>query len=254
MSAEERESFDRDGFLIVDDPCPPALVDAVLADIEPHYHEAFHPGPEVARDGAVYTRHPGRTERYYWNRVRNAWWVEQSVRAMALAPRVLAIVEELFGRPPLPFQTLNFPIGTEQSEHIDAFIFNSEPPRYMCGVWVALEDVKPDSGELEVFPGTHRLPRVYIHGSGCEKVTDDDWADFGEKIVKRYRRMLDEGGFRSVTYRPKRGTVLVWHENLLHGGSVRKDTSLSRRSIVSHYFADGAIAFYDSTGLPGHME
>jgi len=48
--------------------------------------------------------------------------------------------------------------------------------------------------------------------------------------------------------------VLVWHENLLHGGSVRRDTSLSRRSIVSHYFADGAIAFYDSTGLPGHLE
>jgi len=35
---------------------------------------------------------------------------------------------------------------------------------------------------------------------------------------------------------------------------VRKDTTLSRRSIVSHYFADGSIAFYDSTGLPGHME
>ena len=43
---------------------------------------------------------------------------------------------------------------------------------------------------------------MYTHGSGCRKVTDDDWADFGEKIVKRYRRMLDEGGFGSVTYRP----------------------------------------------------
>jgi len=71
--------------------------------------------------------------------------------------------------------------------------------------------------------------------------------------VKRYQRMLDEGGFGKVTYRPKRGTVLVWHENLLHGGSVRIDQSLSRRSIVSHYFADGSIAFYDSTGLPGNM-
>jgi len=124
----------------------------------------------------------------------------------------------------------------------------------MCGVWVALEDVKPDSGELEVFPGTHRLPRVYIHGSGCEKVTDDDWADFGEKIVKRYRRMLDDGGFRSVTYRPKRGTVLVWHENLLHGGSVRRIRRLSRRSIVSHYSPTARSPSTTRTGLPGHME
>jgi ectoine hydroxylase-related dioxygenase (phytanoyl-CoA dioxygenase family) len=121
-------------------------------------------------------------------------------------------------------------------------------------VWVALEDVKPDSGELEVFPGTHRLPRVYMDGSGCAKVTNDNWDEFDGKVVARYRRMLDGGGVSKVTYRPKRGTVLVWHENLLHGGSVRRDKSLSRRSIVSHYFADGAIAFYDSTGLPGHMD
>lgn len=73
-------------------------------------------------------------------------------------------------------------------------------------------------------------------------------------MVERYRRMLDEGRFGKVTYRPRRGSVLVWHENLLHGGSVRVDASLSRRSIVSHYFADGAVAFYDSTGKPGNMD
>ena len=40
----------------------------------------------------------------------------------------------------------------------------------------------------------------------------------------------------------------------MHGGSVRDDQSLSRRSIVSHYFADGTIAFYDSSGAAGHLE
>jgi hypothetical protein len=32
---------------------------------------------------------------------------------------------------------------------------------------------------------------------------------------------------------------------------MRKDQSLERRSIVIHSFADGAIAYYDSTGLHG---
>jgi hypothetical protein len=39
LSAEERESFDRDGFLIVDDPCPPEVVDAVLAEFLPTFQE-----------------------------------------------------------------------------------------------------------------------------------------------------------------------------------------------------------------------
>ena len=44
--------------------------------------------------------------------------------------------------------------------------------------------------------------------------------------------------------------MLIWHENLAHGGSPRKNDELTRRSIVSHYFARGAIAFYDSQGVP----
>jgi ectoine hydroxylase-related dioxygenase (phytanoyl-CoA dioxygenase family) len=124
----------------------------------------------------------------------------------------------------------------------------------MCGVWVALEDVQPGSGELEIYAGSHRLPRVYIDGSGCGKVTGNDWSEFENTVAARWREMLATRKFEKVTYRPKRGTVLIWHENLMHAGGVRLDPSLSRRSMVSHYFADGAVAFYDSTGVPGHME
>jgi ectoine hydroxylase-related dioxygenase (phytanoyl-CoA dioxygenase family) len=51
-------------------------------------------------------------------------------------------------------------------------------------------------------------------------------------------------------YTPKAGSVLIWHENLAHGGSPRKNDELTRKSIVSHYFARGAAAYYDSQGTP----
>lgn len=187
-------------------------------------------------------------------RLRNLHQRYPGIRALWRHPLVMRYLQLVFGVPARPCQTLTYVFGSQQDAHQDTVHLTPFPAGYMCGVWVALEDVRPDSGELEVFPRTHRLPRIYMQDAACPKVADDDWAEFGEKVVKRYRRMLDEGGFGKVTYRPKRGTVLVWHENLLHGGSVRIDTSLSRRSIVSHYFADGAIAFYDSTGLPGNME
>lgn len=187
-------------------------------------------------------------------RLRNLHLRYPGVRALWRHPMVMRYLQLVFGVPARPCQTLTYIFGSQQEAHQDTVHLTPFPAGYMCGVWVALEDVKADSGELEVFPGTHRLPRVYMKDAGCPKVTDDDWAEFGEKVVTRYRRMIDDGGFGKVTYRPRRGTVLVWHENLLHGGSVRIDASLSRRSIVSHYFADGAIAFYDSTGLPGYMD
>ena len=229
--------FVEEGYLVLDD----AIEEPLLKRINGELDDAIAEGIQGYSYGSS-------------QRIRNLHQRYGGVKALWRHPRVMRLLQLVFDAPARPCQTLTYVFGSQQDAHQDTVHLTPFPQGYMCGVWVALEDVKPDSGELEVFPGTHRLPRVYMHDSGCAKVTDDDWADFGEKIVKRYRRMLDEGGFRSVTYRPKRGTVLVWHENLLHGGSVRKDTSLSRRSIVSHYFADGAIAFYDSTGLPGHME
>ena len=37
----------------------------------------------------------------------------------------------------------------------------------------------------------------------------------------------------------------------MHAGSMRQDKSISRRSIVGHYFAEGSVVYYDSSGMPG---
>jgi len=229
--------FAEEGFLVL----PGAIEDPLLDRIASELDDAVKKGVQGYAYGSS-------------QRIRNLHQDYGGVKSLWRHPKVMRMLELIFEVPARPCQTLTYVFGSQQEAHQDTVHLTPFPAGYMCGVWVALEDVKPDSGELEVFPGTHRLPRIYMNGSGCAKVTDDNWDEFGEKIVAKYRDMLGSGGFSRLTYRPKRGTVLVWHENLLHGGSVRKDTSLSRRSIVSHYFADGAIAFYDSTGRPGHME
>lgn len=45
--------------------------------------------------------------------------------------------------------------------------------------------------------------------------------------------------------------MLIWHENLMQAGSVRKNKAISRRSIVGHDFARGSVVYYDSSGMPG---
>jgi ectoine hydroxylase-related dioxygenase (phytanoyl-CoA dioxygenase family) len=204
----------------------------------------------AALDDAVARKIQG----YDWGssqRLQNLHDDYPAIRQLWTHPRVLRMLSLIFGVPAKPCQTLSYVFGSQQQHHQDTIHLTPYPAGRMCGVWTALEDVREGSGELVVFPGSHRLPRVYMAGSGAPKVTDDDWTRFGEVIVPIWTRMINEAGLGPEPYRAKAGDVLIWHENLMHAGMPRSDMALSRRSIVGHYFAEGAIAYYDSSGRPG---
>ena len=92
---------------------------------------------------------------------------------------------------------------------------------------------------------------LYSRIVGVEKVREDkQWQEFARRYTPRVKDLIDRPGLQPVFYTPKAGSVLIWHENLAHGGSARKNDDLTRKSIVSHYFARGAAAYYDSQGTP----
>ena len=157
LTADQLATWDEKGYLVIDDPCPSDLIDAVAAEVEPMYHDESHEGDHYVENSVIFNRHPGSDDGYRWHRIKDAWNTCDSVRALALSPRVLAVTEELFGRPVLPFQTLNFPVGTQQPPHFDSMAFKSDPPGFMCGVWVALEDMDMTNGPLQYYPGSHKL-------------------------------------------------------------------------------------------------
>jgi ectoine hydroxylase-related dioxygenase (phytanoyl-CoA dioxygenase family) len=172
-----------------------------------------------------------------------------AIRRLWLDPRHLRVLELIFGVPARPCQTLTYVFGSQQDAHQDAVYLTPFPAGYMCGTWIALQDVVPNSGELIVYPGSHREPRAYLSNADCSKVRDGNWAEFWEKVLPIWAAISRR--YEPVVYRPKKGTVLIWHENLLHAGSARIDQSLARRSIVVHSFAQGTIAYYDSSGMVG---
>ena len=249
LSTAQREQFARDGLLVLENPCSPGLVDEVLADAESLLNDAFDEGPEVNADGVIYFRYPGGTTQYHWQRVLYAWKAKRSVRELALAPTVLAATEELFGRRVLPFQTLNFPVGTEQPPHIDAFYFHSDPPGYMCGVWVALEDVDMDNGPVVYYPGSHKLPLPEwdeIAEATGKPVQRDDYETEAEfhgardiAFTEYARGLIDKHGFEPHYATIRKGQALIWAPNILHGGAIQKDKSRTRHSQVTHYYFEG---------------
>jgi len=187
-------------------------------------------------------------------RIERLFEHSKSTRKLWAHPQILRILSAVFDDVALPCQTLNFIHGSQQDVHQDVIHLTPFPAGMMCGVWVALEDIHADAGPLVVYPGSHRLPRLYTRTAGVAKVRDGDWGRFAKEYTPKIKDLVDSSGLKPTYYTPKVGSVLIWHENLAHGGSHRNNDSLTRKSIVSHYFARGGMAFYDSQGRPAWTE
>ena len=143
-------------------------------------------------------------------------------------------MHQLFGRKPLPFQTLNFPSATQQHAHSDTIHFNSSPKGFVAGVWIALEDIDMENGPLIYYPGSHKMREYTMNSFGLE-AGSENYPEYEQAI----QQLINEKELSPDYGTIKKGEALIWHSNLLHGGSALKDVSRSRHSQVTHYFFSG---------------
>lgn len=223
---EQRQAFERDGYIVIDPGVPEETLDRAVADLAGEYHEER---PSRLRRGPL--RKYGYRDEI---RISDAWRTSRAIRDIAVAPRVIGILRALYGRRPLPFQTLNFRVGTQQAAHSDTIHFNSRPSGYMCGVWVALEDIDDDNGPLVYYPGTHKLPEITPQDIGVS-ATFDDYARYEDHLRELIARERLEPRYGTL----RKGQALVWAANLLHGGAPQRDAARTRLSQVTHYFFEG---------------
>lgn len=202
---------------------------------------------ELIERAAAFTRsYPWKEKKgekgapHYGARVQDAWMHNKDVRAAALYPPVLETLEFLYGKRPRLFQTLNFPVGTEQSPHSDVIHFNCWPPDgSLCGVWLALEDADESNGPLVYYPGSHKLPQLYLENFNLPPTAEGYRA-----YEKRLGEFLQMTRLEPAQALVKRGQAVIWAANLVHGGSAVKDRSRTRLSQVSHYFFEGSEFFW----------
>lgn len=175
-------------------------------------------------------------------RIQDAWQTDPDVKAIATNPEMMALLGKLYGRRAIPFQTLNFPVGTQQHPHTDAVHFSSLPERFMCGVWVAFEDIGPDAGPLVYYPGSHKWPilnNAMIGRRGWNSVSPSAQTPF-EAV---WRELVSTSGIPPETFLARKGQSLIWTANLLHGGSLQNDPTLTRWSQVTHYYFADCIRY-----------
>ncbi len=175
------------------------------------------------------------------NRVADAWRVSKAVRSLATLPAIHDQLHRAYGRRSFAFQTLNFRSGSQQALHSDTVHFNSDPPGFMCGIWIALEDVSDDAGPLVYLPGSHRLPVLTMKHMGVEGRASI--ADYATHYEPRFGAAMDESGLPKKRLIIPKGWAFVWDANLAHGGAPITRSGTTRRSLVVHCYFDGCVYF-----------
>jgi hypothetical protein len=146
----------------------------------------------------------------------------------------------LYDRVPIPFQTLNFKFGTQQRAHSDSIHFSSLPARYMCGVWVALEETTANNGPLFYYPRSHRQEEFNYFDIGIE--AEKNYAEY-YKYEEFMEEFMEAKGYQRNEIHLQKGDVLIWSSNLVHGGMPIKGDNLTRWSQVNHYYFEGCTYY-----------
>jgi ectoine hydroxylase-related dioxygenase (phytanoyl-CoA dioxygenase family) len=242
LSAEQKEKWDRDGYLVLPQFFGADVIDPINALImalsDPHKR------PQALASRLVVDLLSGPSGH---QRVRladapvealsrpvkfNDLFLETDiVRGCNLHPRLVPILTELLDGAPAVCNSLNFIQGSEQTEHIDSWFMPPPVLHKMVVSSVCLEDVHPDAGPLVYYPGSHKIP-PYRFSDGRLNAIDaemDDCFDYVNGAIK-------ERGLTRETFIGKKGDVFIWAAQLAHGGSPIKDPARTRRSLVTHYW------------------
>ena len=171
-------------------------------------------------------------------RIQDAWKENTDAKALALLPEIDRVLRLLYQRDPIPFQTLNFAEGTEQHTHSDTVHFHSVPHGFMCGVWIALQDIDTTCGPLHVYPGSHRMPAWDFHDLGLPSGRES--YQHYEDCMQAY---VEAAGLKKHIVTMKKGQAVIWSATLLHGGEHIEERSKSRHSQVTHYYFSDCLYY-----------
>ena len=236
ISDQQKESlldWSNNGYAVLQEYLDAKIVDAINLEID-----------QLIDSGTVSWKYP------HSRRLMNLVHENDKIANLLPIEQLKPILSMLLGKEVELFQSINFIDGSEQKAHADSIHMTTFPLGYLIGVWIALEDVGPDQGPLFIYPGSHRLDYVLTE----EIDAGDNYFLLGKNAYSKYETAIEEviqkNDFKRTEFLAKKGDVLMWHANLIHGGSKILNPKLTRKSTVLHYFAKDVIRYHEITQRP----
>jgi phytanoyl-CoA hydroxylase len=238
LSASDRAHFFDQGYVVLPGFTTDEEVAVVNAAVDRVWDDKSIYNPITI---SAYAGTPDYTETYVRNvddrarrlghKLNHLYLYDHQVLDLLLSDKAMAVLGDLLEGTPLLFNGLNLETGSEQRYHYDTFYMPPMAQDRMAVLWFALEDVEEGSGELQYYPGSHRIP-PYRFSHGEIWAIDEEMPAFDEYIDVQ----LADRGLTPQRFRGAKGDVFIWHSQLYHGGSAIEVPGSTRRSMVAHYW------------------
>ena len=232
-------SFDRDGFVIVEDYIDAQTVERLRARFEPLFNGEYPTG--IRPDEVNWV--PGRDPEDRTRQICNGWKADPTIREQVLSERSGRLAAELMGWDGVRIGQDNCiwkPPGTKAlGMHQDGSYLDYLVPSEMCTCWITLDDTQAEAGTITYAAGSHHWPRSPENRG--EFHAPADW-------LAPVRRAVPPGEeLKLVPIEVKAGSA-VFHHHLTFHGSGPNTGSVHRRSVISHFIRA------DTTFHPTHTD
>ena len=247
--------FRRDGFVVLPGALSPKLCDRATEVLDRAYSGKLEGQLfECARLFGDFTPNPWRPEVNAANgKALAVHYLSGAVRDLIFAPAISEFLKLAFESFALASQTLGFLRGSGQEGHQDTAYVNYTRPRNFVASWAALEDVTVGAGELFYYVGSHKIDD-FLFGGKYKVMYDCMRANGGKlppgeaaEFVRSLERRAQEGDLPKEVFAAKKGDVLFWHADLVHGGNP-VSADITRKSIVTHYCPIRLAPLYFESG------
>jgi phytanoyl-CoA hydroxylase len=165
-------------------------------------------------------------------KLNDAFIVYPEVRDLALDDYLESVLSYLVSGKVCVCNSLHFERGSQQGLHVDTFYMPPPASGQLIAVSICLEDVHPDAGPLNYVPQSHTIP-PFLNDDGGRNVRS---AEEQEQANWYYQAAIRDRGLHEDFFLGRAGDVIIWHEQLVHGGSPIRDLRRTRKSLVVHYW------------------
>ena len=228
--------FLEDGYVIIKNAVPQDIVKHLKTNISTGYDKKAYCN-YYCNGEKVFEQFSLKAKKYLnaEMKILDAHYFDRKTQKAIFSRPIRNFLNAMFGNAlPLAFQSLSFIKGSGQTIHDDRTFVRVNSIGNFIASWIALEDVKENSGELIYYPKSHKLtPHRFKDGSIWNFTKQEITNIYSDTLVKK----AENAGLATEKFYGKAGDVLFWHSGLLHGGT-NNNSSLTRTSLVTHYCPD----------------
>jgi ectoine hydroxylase-related dioxygenase (phytanoyl-CoA dioxygenase family) len=222
------ESFERDGFLVVETGLIP---DGALERLRDRYQRLFEGNYETGIRPDEVNWVPGRDPEDRTRQLCNAWKSDTLIAAQVLAERIGRLAAQLMGYSGVRILQDNVlwkPPGAKAiGFHQDSSYADYLVPPEMVTCWMSLHDTEVDAGPLAFVPASHTWPKAPPERSQFH--APDDW------LAGARASAPDGVEIETTPVVVKAGGGSFHHGLVWHGSEPNTSGTVARMALVSHF-------------------